>query len=310
MAAKSESIGSCTIRRCPGDTEQPEKNPALCKAAALGGYSDVACGPGCHCAVARADLLTTRSVWPKVPTDPSAERARAGGSVAACGRASVGTALATTGHRGGVATALTARRRPGVSATFPTRRGGGGVATALTGRRGPGVSATLPTRRGGGGVATALTARRRPGVSATLPTDACCCGVGTRGREGGVRTSLPTDSGRGGIDLPFAPRCVRSGIDAFSASRSHRPSLAAGRWSGGVDDPLAPCGLRNRIDASWSVYRCPATGATLLRLGVHCSSAPWISDVRIEVVCAGERTRPDRDPDGACDGTRCEGWHD
>jgi hypothetical protein len=264
--------------------------------------------------VARADLLTTRSIRPKVPTDPSAERARAGGGVTARGRASVGTALATTGHRRGVATALTARRGPGVSATLPTRRGRRGVATALAGRRGPGVSATLPAATCRGGVGTVLTtARSRGGISATLPTATCRGGVDTRGREGGVRTSLPTDSE--GIDLPFAPRCVRPGIDAFSASCSHRPSLTAGRCGGGVDDPLAPCGLRDRIDTFWSVYCGPATGgAILLRLGVHCSSAPWISvcHVPIEVVCAGEhaRARPDRDPDGACDGTRCEGWHD
>jgi hypothetical protein len=122
---------------------------------------------------------------------------------------------------------------------------------------------------------------------------------------------LPTDSK--GIDLPLCPRCVRPGVEAFTASRSDRPvvtSLAARRWSGGVDDPLAPGSLRDRVDVFSSVYRGPAASATLLRLGVRCSSAPWISDVRIEVVCAGERTRPDRDPDGTCDGTRCEGCHD
>jgi len=191
--------------------------------------------------VARADLLTTRSVRPKVPADPSAKRARTGGSVAACGRASVGTALTTTVRRRGVAAALPARRRRGVAAALSARRRRGvrttlattvhcrGVATALPAHRRRAISATLATSSGRRGVATALA--RHCGVAIALTTDRCGRTISAaRGGKGGVHSSLPADSK--GIDLPLCPRCVRAGVEAFTASRSDRPvvtSLAAGR---------------------------------------------------------------------------------
>ena len=120
MAAKSESVGSYATRRCSRDSEQSQKNSTLCKAAALGCCADVACGSGRHGTVARADLLATRSIRPKVPADPSAKRPRAGGGVAACARASVGTALATTVHRRGVAAAQSAATAGTDAATATT----------------------------------------------------------------------------------------------------------------------------------------------------------------------------------------------
>jgi hypothetical protein len=98
VATKSKPIRSCTVCRRAADAKKSKKNPTFSEAAALARGPDVTYRPRCQLTVARADLLTTRTLRAKVPADSPTTWAGAGNTRFCCG---VSTSAAASGRAPG-----------------------------------------------------------------------------------------------------------------------------------------------------------------------------------------------------------------